>query len=310
MGDLMVSVADCVAFGNGTLTPRVSVICAFFQAERYFHETINSVLAQTFGSFELLLVDDGSTDNSSAIAKDYAARHPERIRYLQHSERQNRGTCASRNLGLENARAELVAFVDADDCWRPSKLEEQVELLDRMPEVDAICGAVNMWMSHAGGADQLVPTGHEFNRVIRPPEALLEVYPLGKADPPVPSDLVIRSSVVKAIGGFEESFTGALQLYEDQAFLAKFFLHGTIYFDERVWLDYRIHDNSCTVRVNRDGMQPVVRRYCLEWFETYLASTRFRFNPRIRLALARALGPYRHPGVAKAVRELKRVLLR
>jgi glycosyltransferase involved in cell wall biosynthesis len=287
--------------------PRVSVVCPFFNAEIYLAEAIESVLAQDYSDFELLLVDDGSTDRSTSIAADYAARESERIFYLEHPGHQNRGATASRNAGLRAARGELVAFIDSDDRWRPSKLREQVDVLDR-EGVDAVCGAVNFWSSHAGGQDRVVPTGHAANRPVAPPEALLEVYPLGKADPPCPSDLLMRRSIVDAISGFEEEFTGPLQLYEDQAFLAKFFLEGTIYFDERVWLDYRLHDTSCTAQVNRAALQPAIRRYCLEWFENYVRGTRHRHNPRVRLAVMRALRPYRHPHLTAAGRRVKSFL--
>ena len=196
-------------------SPRVSVISAFLNAEKYLAETVESVIAQDYDDFELLLVDDGSTDGSSRIASDYAKRDPRRIKLLGHPGHANRGTCASRNLAISQSRAEILAFVDADDCWRPSKLKDQVALLERMSEVDAVCGAVNYWASHAGGEDRIVPTGHVTNRPVTPAEALLQLYPLGQAAPPCPSDLLMRRSVVEAIGGFEESFTGPLQLYEE-----------------------------------------------------------------------------------------------
>lgn len=285
--------------------PRVSVICIFFQAEEHLCEAIDSVLAQTFDDFELLLVDDGSTDGSTAIAKDYERRNTDRIRYLEHPRHANRGMSATRNLGLSRAIGQYVAFIDADDRWRATKLEEQVALLDALPDVDAVCGAVNYWASHDGGTDEIIPTGHAFNRAVRPPEALLNLYPLGRADPPCPSDLLIRREMIDAIGGFEESFTGPMQLYEDQAFLTKFYLEGTIYFDERVWLDYRLHNYSCTSWVHSQGLRPEVRRRYLDWFENYLAGTPHRFNLRIRLALIRALRPFRHPHLSAFGRRLK-----
>lgn len=288
--------------------PRVSVVSSFFNVEKFLGKTIESVLAQDFEDFELLLVDDGSTDASTHIAKGYAMRHPGRIRYLEHPGHANIGACAGRNLGIRHARGQFIAIIDGDDRWRPSKLREQVALLDRMREVDAVCGAVNYWSSYAGGDDTIIPTGHVLDRPIAPPDALLQVYPLGKADPPCPSDLLMRRWIVEAIGGFEEAFVGPLQLYEDQAFLAKLFLHGTVYFDSRVWLDYRIHDNSCTARAERDKSQPESRRYCLEWFADYLAKTGRRHDPRIRLALMRALRPYRHPRLSAAGRRVKSLL--
>lgn len=288
--------------------PRVSVICAFLNAGSFLDEAVRSVLAQDYGDFELLLIDDGSTDASTRTAREHEAREPGRVRYFEHPGHVNRGTTVSRNVGVREARGEILAFIDADDRWRPSKLGEQVEILDRFPSVEAVCGAVNFWASHEGGDDRVIPTGHAFNRPVTPPEALLKVYPLGKADPPCPSDLLIRRPVVERIGGFEEAFTGPLQLYEDQAFLAKLFLEGTIFFSDRIWLDYRLHDQSCTARVVREGLGPEVRGYCLEWFATYLAGTPHWHNPSIRWALLRALRPYRHPHISRVGRIAKAML--
>ncbi len=203
------------------------------------------------------------------------------------------------------ARGEFVAFIDADDRWAPGKLREQLEIFDRFPEVDAVAGATRYWSSWSGGKDAVVSTGHVQDRAIRPPEGLLKIYPLGQAEPPAPSDLMLRRSAVEAVGGFEESFTGPLQMYEDQAFLMKFYLEGTIYLASNVWLDYRVHDQSCTAMVARNGLAREVRRHCLEWFEGYLRGTRFRYHPLIRLALFRALRPYRYPRITSAGRVVK-----
>jgi glycosyltransferase involved in cell wall biosynthesis len=284
---------------------RVSVICIFFEAERFLREAIDSVLAQDFGEFELILVDDGSTDTSTQIAKDYCAQNPGMIRYREHPGHVNKGACAARNLGLSLARGEFVAFMDADDRWAPSKLREQLDICDRFPEIDAVAGATRYWSSWDGGEDEIVPTGHVQGRAVRPPEGLLRIYPLGRAEPPAPSDLFLRRSTVEAIGGFEESFTGPLQMYEDQAFLTKFFLQGTIYFATNVWLDYRLHDQSCTAIVSKKGLARAVRQHCLEWFENYVRGTRFRYHPLVRLALFRALLSHRYPRITTALRVAK-----
>ena len=166
------------ATAGTAVSPRVTIITIFYNAEAHFREAIDSVLAQEFEDFELLLVDDGSTDSSTAIARDYQARDP-RIRYCEHPGHANRGMSASRNLGLAEARGDLIAFIDADDRWRPTKLGQQVELLDRLPAVDAVGGAVNYWASHSGGRDRVVPTAHVRDRPIAPAEATLALYPLG-----------------------------------------------------------------------------------------------------------------------------------
>lgn len=271
--------------GKPSRAPRVSVICIFFQAERYFREAIDSVLSQDFGDFELLLVDDGSTDSGSAIAKDYEARDP-RVRYLDHPEHENRGMSATRNLGLGEARGELVAFIDSDDRWHPSKLREQVSLIDTLPKVDSVGGSVNYWASHCGGKDEVVPTAHVHDRPIPPGEATLALYPLGKANAPSMSDLLFRRDSILKVGGFEEAFRGG---YEDQAFLAKFYLDSTLYFTTNLWSDYRLHSDSCMAELNRAGSYRSTRHAFLEWFEGYVARSPHRDDERIERALKRAL---------------------
>ena len=114
--------------------PLVSAIIIFLNGARFLEEAIQSVLGQEYAHWELLLVDDGSTDGSSVIALDYARRYPEKIRYLEHEGHQNRGMSASRNLGIRGARGAYVGFLDADDIWLPHKLAEQVALLESLPQ--------------------------------------------------------------------------------------------------------------------------------------------------------------------------------
>ena len=101
--------------------PKVSVIVPVYKVEKYLPACIESVLAQTFPDFELILVDDGSPDNSGKICDDYAARDP-RIRVFH---KENGGVSSARNLGLDNARGEWIAFVDPDD-WIDSDMYERM----------------------------------------------------------------------------------------------------------------------------------------------------------------------------------------
>src|SRR5262249_6096994 len=99
--------------------PLVSVVTPFWNARSFIAEAIESVLAQEFQSWELLLVDDGATDGSTDIARDYAGRFPEKIRYLEHEGHANRGSSCARNLGIRDAKGAYIAFLDADDVWTP-----------------------------------------------------------------------------------------------------------------------------------------------------------------------------------------------
>jgi len=106
--------------------PVVSVVMPVYQGREHLAAAIESVLAQTFELFELLVVDDGSTDGSSEIARTYAECDP-RVHYRK---QENAGQGAARNAGIGVARGEAVAFLDQDDLWLPNKLARQLPLLD------------------------------------------------------------------------------------------------------------------------------------------------------------------------------------
>jgi len=130
--------------------PLVSVIINFLNAGEFIQEAIESVFAQSYDNWELLLLDDGSTDTSTKVALGYAKRYPEKVRYLEHPEHRNRGAAVSRNLGISHAKGEYVAFLDADDVWLASKLEEQVAILGLRPEAGMVYGSTLSWHSWTG----------------------------------------------------------------------------------------------------------------------------------------------------------------
>ena len=229
--------------------PRVSAVLIFFNAERFIEEAVQSVLDQTLKDWELILVDDGSTDESTPIARDLAARE-DKISYFDHAGHENRGMSASRNLGAAHARAPYIAFIDADDVWESSKLAEQISLMESMPEVGMICGALLHWYSWnpaATDTDYGVLTGGVADRRLDPPDTAIAVYPLGRGGGSG-TDVLVRRSVFESVGGFEERFR---TLYEDQAFLIKVFLRYPVYISSRLWLRYRQHDASCTQQATR-----------------------------------------------------------
>jgi glycosyltransferase involved in cell wall biosynthesis len=276
-------------------TPRVSVIMIFFNAKQFMDEAIASVMGQSMADLELLLCDDGSTDGSTSVAREWVARYPGTVRYHEHERHANRGMSATRNLGIAAARGEFIAFIDSDDVWRPEKLAEQVAVMEAHPELGMVSGTVNYWSSWAGGEDVLIPTGHVRHRVVQPPETSLALYPLGSAAAPTPSDILLRRVAVESVGGFEEHFTGARQAYEDQGFLGKLYLAWPVYFSDAVWLDYRQHPDSCSTSVLRDGRYHEVRSYFLGWFAGYLDRLTDEPSPAVRKAVRRALRPYRRP---------------
>src|SRR5262245_22998194 len=125
--------------------PVVSCIIIFYNAERFIQEAIDSVFAQTYSDWELLLVDDGSVDSSSEIARRIAEIHPERVRVVEHQRHGNCGMSASRNLGIRSSHGKYVAFVDSDDVLTERQLEQQVAILDAHPAAAGVFGKTRYW---------------------------------------------------------------------------------------------------------------------------------------------------------------------
>ncbi|KHL24629.1 hypothetical protein PK98_11720 [Croceibacterium mercuriale] len=252
--------------GYNRAVPAVSIICIFLNGERFLGEAIDSVLGQDHHDWELLLVDDGSTDGSAALARFYAA-DDRRIRCLAHPGGGNRGMSAARNLGLAHATAPWVAFIDADDRWRPGKLAAQLAIVSAEPRIALLAGTVNYWGSWEGRADVLTPTGHVQDRLVKPPEAALALYPVGAAGAPCPSDVLVRRDALAAVGGFEDQFTGS---FEDCAAFGKIFATQPVWFSHEVWLDYRIHAGSSVAGMIGGGHYAARRRFFLHWYRDWL----------------------------------------
>lgn len=280
----------------------VSVVTIFLNAEAFLEEAVESVLAQTYDRWELLLVDDGSTDRSTGLARAYAARHPERVRYLEHPGHRNHGMSASRNLGIRHARGEFIALLDADDVWLPQKLERQVAALDQNPEAAMASGPTLLWHGWTGDADD---AARDFvtrlparpGRITRGANVLARILQQ-RGDPLYTCSILARRSAVLTVGGFEEQFRG---LFEDQAFFAKFLLAHRVYVTADCLDRYRQHPDSCSGGVDgeRDparGMRAARLSY-LSWLSSYVEAV--QAPPALRRVLARELWLERHPRVAR-----------
>ena len=277
----------------------VSAVIIFFNAERFLEEAIESVLAQTYSDWELLLVDDGSSDRGTARARRYAAGRPGRVRYLEHPGHLNLGMSAARNLGMEEARGEALAFLDADDAWLPDKLEQQVGLLRAHPEADMVWGRTRYWFGWTGNPDD-----KQLDNVAAFPEGLgglvrgaaLRAVCFQGA-PPSNCASLFRTEFVRRIGGWESSFKG---FFEDQVFWAKACTLGAAYIDDQCVARYRMHpDSSCYVAL-REGAYHDSRKRYLEWVEAYWRDLEIDpganagDDPAARL-LGRELRRYRRP---------------
>lgn len=280
------------------MTPRVSAIIIFLNEERYLDEAIESVFAQTFTDWELLLIDDGSTDRSGEIAQSWEARHPEQVRYLQHPDGANRGMSASRNLGIGAAKGEFISFLDGDDTWLPDKLAIQVAHLDAMPEAAMTYGPLIEWHSWIDpdpdeskdllyGVDR---SGvHPYaNTLVTNPDLLVlflrnETY--------IPSSIMVRVAVVQALGGFEDEFRDS---YEDAVFHVKLCANYPVYVHQEALYRYRIHPESNERQVEKEGLKREKLARFLNWVKSYIASEP-NVDLEVHRALEHAFWPLRHP---------------
>ena len=172
--------------------PAVSVIMPVFNVDRYVEPAIASALGQTWRDYELLVVDDGSTDGSVGIVERYAARDS-RIRLLRKA---NGGISSARNLGLRSATGDLIALLDGDDTWDPTFLESQIEILEAHPEIDLVtANARNLGGLWDGKPARPWPD-------VRPHPDLLSMIADEQA---VFIMCVFRRRVYEQIGAFDES---------------------------------------------------------------------------------------------------------
>ncbi len=252
--------------------PLVSVIMPFLNAERFFRESIESVVSQTYSNWELLLCDDGASDGSTAIAREYASRVPKTIRHLEHPNHENRGASAARNLGLQAARGEYIAFLDADDVWLPNKLSEQVPILQSQSAAAFLYGATQYWFSWTGreedrDRDYVPPLGLPPNTLHVPPSLMVPYFLRRAFTTPCTCSVLMRRVAAQRVGGFEESFR---YIYTDQAFYAKLCLLESVFVADGCWDKYRQHEDSAYQTVKRTGRRYEARRVFLTWLESYL----------------------------------------
>ena len=283
--------------------PLVSVVIAFLDGERFLRAAIDSVFAQTYQQWELLLVDNGSAHAASSIAREYADREPARVRYLEHDHHENRGLSASRNLGISTARGAYTAFLDADDVWLPDKLRDQVAILESRPNVGAMYGNALYWYGWTGNpadvARDFYPRLRVSDGTVLDPPRLLERLLTGDALVPCAHSFLVRTAVLRRVGGFEERFRG---MFEDQAFYAELMLAERVLVVDRSWERYRQHgDSMCAVSDRAGATRDAHGRY-LEWLAEYLDAKSCQ-DEGVRRALRRALRPFHRPRVDHVARQ-------
>lgn len=205
--------------------PIVSVVIPCFNHEKYIGECLDSVLNQTHSDFEVIVIDDGSTDGTPQIVRSYGSR----VKYIW---QKNKGPSSARNLGIRTSQAEFIAFQDADDIWLPEKLELQVEFLEENPDLAWVYSDMCTFNDQ-----QILQTSWFSER----PTQQGKVFEKLISNNFVPTITVIaKKSVILEVGGFDES----LRSCEDKDLWLRLALKYPLGKLDRVLAKRRFHSNN------------------------------------------------------------------
>ena len=274
-----------------TLPMLVSVIIPAYNTDQYLAQTLDSVLAQTYSHFEVMIVDDGSTDRTLETAQEYAAKD-DRIRVISQP---NQGVSLTRNHGIRETTGELVAFLDSDDRWHPTKLSAHVDHFQsfrqdaKSTEMESLgmSFAKVMFITSDGRCTQQYSNSKLTN--IGPEDFYIENLAI------TPSNVVIRRSLLDQVGHFVSQPEGL----EDQEIFVRIACSGAIIEGlDQVLTEYRIVESSVSSNLCRMEKNWQLLNRCIEiyapnlverhydrayaYFLRYLArrSIRIRANPQ------------------------------
>lgn len=213
--------------------PTISVIMPAYNAEKYINEAIDSILAQTFTDFEFIIIDDGSTDSTCAIVESYS---DSRIRFFKNEH--NLGVAATLNRGLDLARGEYIARMDADDISLPTRFEKQAAYMDEHQDI-VVCGTAYC-MFGENISEQVIECTTDWRKA----KAELLFSPC-VAHPSV----MIRKKILENNSlRYEEKYEGT----EDYVLWWRIAQYGKIAALQNILLKYRIHNEQITEIQSRD----------------------------------------------------------
>lgn len=166
------------------LPPEISIIIPVYNGEKYLAETLQSILSQTFSSYEIIIVDDGSTDGTRSVLRNFEPK----IRFFSQA---HAGISAARNRGLAEARGKWIAFLDADDLFMPEKLERQRRAFQTIPDLDLCMTGVEQFLSPDIAANRSLP------------------FPAPVLPGCLPSTVMVSRAALDRVGGFDTACTVA-----------------------------------------------------------------------------------------------------
>lgn len=218
-------------------SPKVSVFIASYNHALFLPDCLDSILAQTYKDFEIVVVDDGSTDGSLDILKDYQVRFPGKVNWYMHPDHENHGISATSNLAIERCRGEYLAWIGSDDAWYPEKLELQIAQLDENPAF----GMVYCYADFIDREGRKIPGRYGV-------DITGDSNPVGQmiysCHPPAMT-AVFRRKCLEDVGSFNESL-----VYSDWELFVRIFARWKVGFIAKSLAMYRIHDKNVSKKIN------------------------------------------------------------
>lgn len=216
------------------MQPKVSVVLSSYNYARFIGAAIDSIFAQSYPAHEVIVVDDGSSDDSIAVIEAYG----ERVRLIK---QKNQGVCVARNKGAKLATGDIIAFFDSDDIWRPQKLERQVAAF----EADEAVGLVSCGMR---GFDPNGKTVYE-NIVGKSGWCAEEIILFKPVINFSASAIAVRREIFEKLGGFDER--RELYAAEDREFCYRVAKTSKLVFIPDILLEYRLHGGNGHLNIHQ-----------------------------------------------------------
>jgi glycosyltransferase involved in cell wall biosynthesis len=212
--------------------PKVSVVIPTYNYGRFIGEAIESILAQTYPASEIIVVDDGSTDDTEQAAKKFG----DKVRYIK---KENGGVCSARNVGIKNASGDFVVFFDADDISHPAKIERQLAKFAEDSEIGLVhCGVRDF--DSQGNTTQYHLVGEE--GWVADDMLLMKPVVIGPG-----GTIMVKREAFAAVGDFDER----LEIYEDWEFCYRVARKFKVGFVPEVLLDRRIHGSNSQTNIKK-----------------------------------------------------------
>lgn len=230
-------------------TPRVSIVMPAHNVQEFVAEAINSIIAQTFQAFELIIVDDGSTDATADILRAARTAWPLEANQLNILHRANSGAAAARNAGAAEARGDLLAFIDADDRWSPDTLAHLVATLEAHPKSDIACPQYKRIDSDGIEVNYLGEPVRATRRRSPEPRAFDAGETLVATPAESATGVLVRRQAFEAAGGFDAALSSNNDV--DCWLRILWTRKSTLVQCPHAIVDYRIRSDQITSNVRR-----------------------------------------------------------